>query len=129
MGLLIGLSHIRHYIPDGIIKTLVMALVMSRIQYCLTVYGNGTKKNFQRIQKILNFAARVIFGRRKFDHVSDLRDQLGWMTPQTMADYQTVVTAQKAIQRGEPEALASLFTLNSDTRLRSTRQDSQFHLP
>ena len=84
MGLLIGLSHIRHYIPDGIIKTLVMALVMSRIQYCLTVYGNGTKKNFQRIQKILNFAARVIFGRRKFDHVSDLRDQLGWMTPQTM---------------------------------------------
>ena len=129
MGLLVGLSHIRHYIPDGVIKTLVMALVMSRIQYCLTVYGNGTKKNFQRIQKIINFAARVIFGRRKFDHVSDLRDQLGWMTPETMADYQTVVTAQKAIQRGEPEALASLFTLNCDKRLRSTRQDSLFHLP
>ena len=54
MGLLIGLSHIRHYIPDGIIKTLVMALVMSRIQYCLTVYGNGTKNNFQRIQQIIN---------------------------------------------------------------------------
>ena len=51
MGLLIGLSHIRHYIPDGVIKTLVMAFVLSRVQYCLTVYGNGTKKNFQRIQK------------------------------------------------------------------------------
>ena len=51
------------------------------------------------------------------------------MTPETMADFQTVVTAQKAIQRGEPEALASLFTLNSDARLRSTRQDRLFHLP
>ena len=129
MGLLIGLSHIRHYLPDGVIKTLVVALVMSRIQYCLVVFGNGTQKNFDRLQKILNFAARIIFGRRKFDHVSDLRDQLGWMAPKTMADYHTLVTAQKAIQRGEPEELATLFTLNSKTRERSTRQDHLFHLP
>ena len=128
-GLLIGLSHIRHYLPDGVIKTLVMALVMTRVQYCLPVYGNGTKKNFTRLQKILNFAARVIFGRRKFDHISDLRDQLGWMSPKTMADYQTLVTAHKTIQRGEPEALASLFQLNADARVRSTRQDHLLHLP
>ena len=128
-GLLIGLSHVRHYLPDGVIKTLVVALVMSRIKYCLPVFGNGTLKNFDRLQKLLNFAARVIFGRRKFDHVSDLRDQLGWMTPETMATYQTLVTAQKAIQRGEPETLASLFTLNSKIRCRSTRQDRLFHLP
>ena len=128
-GLLIGLSQIRHYIPDGIIKTLVISLVMSRVQYCLTVYGNGSQKNFDRIQKILNFAARVIFGRRKFDHVSDLRDQLRWMTPKTMAEFQTLVTAHKAIQRGEPEVLASMFTSNSDARARSTRQDHLFHLP
>ena len=51
------------------------ALVISRVRYCLTVYGNGTQKNFDRLQKILNFAARVIFGRRKFDHVSDLRQK------------------------------------------------------
>ena len=128
-GLLIGLSHVRHYLPDGVTKTLVVALVMSRIKYCLPVFGNGTLKNFDRLQKLLNFAARVIFGRRKFDHVSDLRDQLGWMTPETMATYQTLVTAQKAIQRGEPETLASLFTLNSKIRWRSTRQDRLFHLP
>ena len=106
-----------------------MALVMTRIQYCLPVYGNGTKKNFIRLQKILNFAARVIFGRRKFDHISDLRDQLGWMSPKTMTDHQTLVTAHKAIQRGEPEALASLFQHNADARVRSTRQDHLLHLP
>ena len=32
MGLLIGLSHIRHYIHDGVIKTPVMALVMSHVR-------------------------------------------------------------------------------------------------
>ena len=34
-------------------------------------------KNFDRLQNIMNFAARVIFGRRKFYQVSGLRDSLG----------------------------------------------------
>ena len=46
-----------------------------------------------------------------------------------MTDYQTLVTAHKAIQRGEPEALASLFRHNADARGRSTRQDHLLHLP
>ena len=50
-GLLTGLSHVRHSLPDGILKTIVTSLVLSRVQYCLTVYGNGSKKNFDRIQK------------------------------------------------------------------------------
>ena len=128
-GLLIGLSHARHCLPDGIIRILVTALVISRIQYCLTVYGNGSQKNFDRLQKILNFAARVIFGRRKFDHVSDLRKKLGWLSPRSMSDHQTLVIAHKAIQRGEPEELAALFVTNSAIRERQSRQDHLFHLP
>ena len=129
MGVLIGLSHARQSLPDGVLKTIVTALVISRVQYCLTVYGNGSQKNFDRLQKILNFAARVIFGRRKFDHVSDLRDLLGWMPPKFMADYHTLITARKVTKHGEPQALASFFTSNSDARDRSTRQDHRFHLP
>ena len=128
-GLLIGLSHARHCLPDGIIRTLVTALVVSRIQYCLSVYGNGSQKNFDRLQKILNFAARVIFGRRKFDHVSDLRTKLGWLSPRGMSDFHTLVIAHKVIQRREPEQLAALFVANSAIRERPSRQDHFFHLP
>ena len=107
-------------IPDGILKTVVTALVISRVQYCPAVCGNGPRKNFDRLKNIVNFTARVIFGRRKFDHVSDLHDLLGWMPPQSMANYQTVVTAHKIIKQGEPESLAALLA-SSDTRERSTR--------
>ena len=44
MGVLIGLSHARQCLPDGVLKTIVTALVISRVQYCLTVYGNGSQK-------------------------------------------------------------------------------------
>ena len=128
-GLLIGLSHARNCLPDGVIKVLVTSLVISRINYCLTVYGNGTQKNFDRLQKILNFAARVIFGRRKFDHVSDLRDRLGWLSPKSMSDYLTLTIAQKVIKHEEPENLAALFVPNQNFRDRHTRQDHLLHLP
>lgn len=130
MGLLIGLSHVRHCLPDGVIKTIVTALVISRVNYCLSVYGNGTKKNLNRLQKILNFATRVIFGRRKFDHVTDLREKLNWMPPEYMYKLQTMATAHKAIHYGEPVALASMFTKNRDssTRDRNTRQDNLLQL-
>ena len=48
MGVLIGLSHCRHNLPDGVIKVLVTALVLSRIGYCLSVYGNGTQKKLRQ---------------------------------------------------------------------------------
>ena len=82
-----------------------------------------------KIQKVLNFAAKVIFGRRKFDHVSDLRDRLQWLPAQLMADHRTLCLAHKVILSGEPESLAAAFSLNSDRRRRCTRQDGQLFVP
>ena len=78
---------------------------------------------------MLNFALRVIFGRRKFDHVSDLRDQLRWMTPQQMSQVQTLDLVHRVLRQGEPDSLAGLFVRCGDTRHRSTRQDGLFRLP
>ena len=128
-GVLIGLSHCRHCLPDGVIKILVSALVLTRINYCLAVYGNGAQIQFDRLQKVLNFAARVIFGRRKFDHVSDLRERLGWLSPRQMAEARTLALAHQVMRRGEPDSLASLFVRCRDTRERTTRQDGRLCLP
>ena len=44
-GALIGLSHVRHHLPGDTIVTIVNALVLSHIRYCLPVYGNCSKRN------------------------------------------------------------------------------------
>ena len=93
------------------------------------MYGNGTKKNMAKIQKILNFAARVIFGRRKFDHVSDLRERLGWLPAQLMADHRTLCLTHKVLTAGEPVSLAAALCYNGDRRQRRTRQDGQLYVP
>ena len=57
------------------------------------------------------------------DHVSDLRKKIGWLSPRCMSDYQTLVIAHKAIQRGEPEETA-LFVINSAIRERQSQLDA-----
>ena len=46
-----------------------------------------------------------------------------------MSDLQTLITAHKAIQRGEPAELANMFIVNSTVRAKTTKQDHQFQLP
>ena len=41
-------------------------------RYCLPIYGSCTKRNLTRLQRVMNFGARVIAGRKKRDSVSDV---------------------------------------------------------
>ena len=50
-GISIGLSHARRLLPSSVITTLVTALVLSQVQYCMSVYGNGTKKTWPKFRK------------------------------------------------------------------------------
>ena len=104
-------------------------MVLSQIRYCVSVYGNGTHKNISRIQKIINYAAKVIFGRKKFDHVSDLLEELGWLSAGDLVQYHTLCLVHKARRLGEPEALASGLVRVSDTRDHHTRQDDSLYVP
>ena len=49
VGTLMGLSHLRIYLPISVLSALVGALVFSQIRYCISVYGNCSKKNLSRI--------------------------------------------------------------------------------
>ena len=128
-GLLLGLGHLRGHLPLQALRTIVPALILPHIWYCISVYGNGSKSNLTRLQKIINFAAKVIFGRRKFDHVSDLLQRLEWLSAGDMVTLRSLTLARKVLSGGEPTDLASAFIRNSDFRERHTRSDAIFRLP
>ena len=123
-GILTGLSHLRHSLPAGVLAILVNSLVLSQVRYCLSVYGNGSQLNMSRIQKILNFAAKVIFGRKKYDHVSDLHQRLGWLSAADLGRFHTITLTQKVLRSGEPDSLACMLRTVGDVHERTTRQDS-----
>ena len=88
--ILVSISHIRHFLPSEILTEIVTSLVISRIRFCLVVYGSGSAANLHRLQKPLNFAAPVISGKRKYNHVSAVRAALGWFDAPNLFLYQTL---------------------------------------
>ena len=131
VGLLIGLRHLRRYLPQHVIFTIVQGLVISRVRYCISVYGNGSSTNDGKLMRVINFATRVISGLRKYDHVSRARDDLGLLSPHQMCLQQTAIAAHKACVMGEPADLASLFRTYAVARTceRVTRQDQHLRPP
>ena len=109
VGLLVGLRHLRSFLPQHAMLAIVRALVVSRVSYCLSVYGNGSATNEARLIKVINFVTRVVTGLRKFDRVSRARNDLGLLTPRQMYDSRVAIVAHRVRMLGEPEELASLF--------------------
>ena len=51
-------------------KVIVQAFVCSRIDFNNSLYYGLPQKQIQRLQRIQNCAARLIFRKRKFDHIT-----------------------------------------------------------
>ena len=90
-GMLVGLSHCRHSLPRQALVTVVEALVVSVIRYCISVYGSCNRAQMARIQRLMNFGARVVSGRRKHEHISDVIRDLGWLSAHNLYRYHSLM--------------------------------------
>ena len=125
-GTLCGLSHSRRCLPQSALVRLVEGLVVSLIRYCVTVYGTANKIQLSRLQRILNFCARVITGRRKYEHISDVLRQLKWLTAENIHLYHSLTLLNKIRYTSEPESLSHGLIARTEAHRRSTRQSDPF---
>ena len=81
------------------------------------------------------YGAKVIFGRKMYDHGSDLLQRLRWLSAENMALYHTLCAVLKVVRHREPEQLAAGFVAVAEMRevsgvpSRATRQDRDLYVP
>ena len=66
------LSQIKHFFTNRELSILVPSLILSKIDYCNSLYYNANNGLLQKLQIAQNSTARLIHHKRKFDHVSSL---------------------------------------------------------
>ena len=76
---LVQINRIKHLLDKEALLLLIDAFVFSKLFYCSTVWSNTIKSNVSKLQRVQNFAARIIFGFRKFDHISQGIKSLKWL--------------------------------------------------
>ena len=105
-------------------KTVVNSFVISRVDYCNGLLAGVPRYQLDRLQSVLNRAARLIVGTKKHDHIKYvLRDRLHWLPVPQHVQFKPCLLTYKALHGLAPSYIAELCqpvtTIGSRQRLRS----------
>lgn len=70
---------IRKYLSPNSTETLIHAFITSRLDYCNSLLYGTPQVQIDKLQRVQNAAARLIFKQPKFSHITPLLCQLHWL--------------------------------------------------
>ena len=73
------LRQVRRRIGQEVTQQLVLALIMSRLDYCNSMLAGLLTSTLQPLQRLQNAAAQLMFGLSHSDHVTPTLIQLHWL--------------------------------------------------
>ena len=90
--------------------------VTSCVDYCNAFYAEAPKTVTDKLQRVLNAAARVVSDTRKFDRglTSLLHDELHWLDVPERVTYKMGVMMYRCLHGQAPRSLADHFTTSSN---------------
>jgi len=87
----------------------VHALISSRVDYCNSVLYGVCEVHLRSFQSVLNAAARLITGKRKFDHIaSTMHDDLHWLPVQQHILFKLCTLVNKCLRCTAPSYLTDM---------------------
>ena len=99
------------------------SLVHSRLDYGNATLAGLPSHFMQRLQSVMNAAARTIYLTSRYDHISPLLNQLHWLKARERIDFKLAVLVFKCLNGTAPAYLADELSHPSDfvnrRRLRS----------
>ena len=93
------------------------SFVFSKLYYCSTVWSNTSKHNINKLQLVQNFAARVVLGLKKFDHISQAIKSLNWLPVNDRIYLNDAVMMYKCINKLVHNYLFEKFTLRDQLNI------------
>ena len=104
-----NISYIRRYLSLDATKTIVHALIYSRLDYCNSLYYGLLNTQIQRLQRIQNAAARIILKRKKFDHIIPVLIELHWLPLKYRITFKLLLLDYESLTGQTPLYLAELL--------------------
>lgn len=108
------------------LKTLMCSFVLTRIDYCNSLFVNSSDESLNKLQRFQNTAAKIILGKKKNDHVSPLFRDLHWLPIRSRIVYKISLLVFKCINLRAPAYLQELVQMYIPSR--ALRSQSQFLL-
>lgn len=114
---------IRRSVTRPVLQSLVAALTLTRLDYGCTTLAGLPARQLNRLQSVLNAAARLVYSARRNEHVSPLLRDLHWLRVPQRIEFRLAVLVHRCLSGTAPPYLAHELQRVSDVdsrrRLRS----------
>ena len=85
--------------------------------------------NVRKLQKIQNFAARILTGTRKDEHITPVLNNLRWLSVPAMLTLYDAMLTFKCLRGLAPKYLSSRFNARASVHGRNTRNKNKLDIP
>ena len=114
---------IRRYLTEDSVKTLMMGLVVSHLDYCNTVLAGLPDIDIKRMQHVQNIAAKMILQKGRMDSSTQCLKELHWLPIRCRVKYKILTLVHKCLQGSAPGYLQELL-LAAECRCDGLRSES-----
>ena len=103
-----NIKRIRKHLARNSTETLIHAFVSSRLDYCNSLLYGLPQAQIDKIQRVQNAAARLIFKQPKFTHITPVLHQLHWLPVKYRIEFKILLFTFKAIHGMVPDYICKL---------------------
>ena len=119
-------AHVRHLLNEEATKIIIQALVLSKIDYCNSIYQGAPTYAIDKLQRLQNMGCRIIRKVGKYDHITPHLIELHWLRIRECIVYKVCVLMFKCINGLAPQYLSETII---HAHARNLRSSTFNHLP
>ncbi|CDR10475.1 unnamed protein product, partial [Oncorhynchus mykiss] len=113
---LCNIAKIRNFLSKNDAEKLIHAFVTSRLDYCNALLSGYPDKALNKLQLVLNTAARILTRTKKIDHITPVLASLHWLPVKARADFKVLLLTYKTLHGLAPTYLSDLVLPYIPTR-------------
>jgi len=118
------LRTVRRSVPPDVFRSLIASLVLTRLDYGNAALAGISTRLINRLQSVLNAAARTVVGLHKRDHVTQALKSLHWLRAAERIDFKLAVTVYRCLHGTAPSYLTRDIIRTADLPCRSRLRSS-----
>jgi hypothetical protein len=107
---------IRPFIDTDTAKILATSLVLSHLDYANSILSGLPKSTIAKLQRIQNWAAKVVLCSRKYDSSSNALKVLHWLPIKSRVDFQVLCLIYRCLNNMAPSYLSDLLQIQQSSR-------------
>ena len=129
MSKLCQINRVKNSFDRDTLRTIISALVLSKLFFCSTVWPNTAATNIKKLQAVQNFACRIITKTKKFEHITAALREIKWLPVNEHLHYRDTVMTFRCMKGLAPTYLCKSLRGRKSIHYHNTRSRESLDIP